>query len=570
MTSDLRALPSGTRLSDYKLERVLGHGGFGITYLAVDLSLDQKVAIKEYYPREFAVRDSTKTIHAAGNAEDKDNFSWGLERFREEAKTLARFSHPNVVAIRRLFEANGTSYIVMEFCEGEPLDKLIKREAPLSKGKLEAIFASLMDGLEHVHAAGVMHRDIKPANIFIRADGSPVLLDFGAARQALVSHSRSMTSLATAHYAAFEQYSTHGKQGAWTDIYGLAATLYHAATGEKPQDAPDRILEDTLEPIAERAAGQYSEHVLKAIDAGLAVRPEDRPQSIKKWQETIKQGDAKRSALGSDRFNSGKINWFRTSLKTQKLAGFCLGLVLLLSVVFSLLPKQDQDTGANSFEASMPGAVAQDKSSSSASERSPDPNFELDENAPETHNRPAQNATLLSGSISLDDYPRDALNDEEQGTSTATYVVNPDGKISSCSAFGATDRLNWQTCNLISSRFRYEPARDEQGNPVAERLVYVMAWRLMGPIRARQIAGTITSNDYPVEALNQRETGTSTAYFNITVDGRVRDCVASGATPLLDSTACNLITARFRFRPARDSAGKPITETKIQRITWSL
>lgn len=288
MTSDLRALPSGTRLSDYKLERVLGHGGFGITYLAVDLSLDQKVAIKEYYPREFAVRDSTKTIHAAGNAEDKDNFSWGLERFREEAKTLARFSHPNVVAIRRLFEANGTSYIVMEFCEGEPLDKLIKREAPLSKGKLEAIFASLMDGLEHVHAAGVMHRDIKPANIFIRADGSPVLLDFGAARQALVSHSRSMTSLATAHYAAFEQYSTHGKQGAWTDIYGLSATLYHAATGEKPQDAPDRILEDTLEPLAERAAGQYSENVLKAIDAGLAVRPEDRPQSIKKWRQYIK------------------------------------------------------------------------------------------------------------------------------------------------------------------------------------------------------------------------------------------------------------------------------------------
>ncbi len=287
MSSDLRALPTGTCLSDYRLERVLGHGGFGITYLATDLSLDQKVAIKEYYPREFAVRDSTKTIHATGSAEDRNNFAWGLDRFREEAKTLARFSHPNVVAVRRLFEANGTSYIVMDFCEGAPLDQIIKRDAPLSKAVVEVLFKSLLDGLEHVHAAGVMHRDIKPANIFIRADGSPVLLDFGAARQALVSHSRSMTSLATAHYAAFEQYSTHGKQGAWTDIYGLAATLYHAATGEKPKDSPDRILEDTLEPLASKAVGRYPRDFLRAIDAGLAVRPEHRPQSVKEWRAQL-------------------------------------------------------------------------------------------------------------------------------------------------------------------------------------------------------------------------------------------------------------------------------------------
>lgn len=287
MSSDLRGLPTGTRLSDYRLERVLGHGGFGITYLATDLSLDQKVAIKEYYPREFAVRDSTKTIHATGSGEDRDNFAWGLDRFREEAKTLARFSHPNVVAVRRLFEANGTSYIVMDFCEGAPLDQIIKRDAPLSKSVLEGLFMSLLDGLEHIHAAGVMHRDIKPANIFIRADGSPVLLDFGAARQALVSHSRSMTSLATAHYAAFEQYSTHGKQGAWTDIYGLAATLYHAATGEKPKDSPDRILEDTLEPLATKAAGRYARDFLRAIDAGMAVRPENRPQTVREWRSLL-------------------------------------------------------------------------------------------------------------------------------------------------------------------------------------------------------------------------------------------------------------------------------------------
>lgn len=284
---DLRALPKGTRVSDYRLESVLGHGGFGITYLATDLLLNQRVAIKEYYPREFAVRDRSKTVRASGNADDRDNFVWGLERFREEARTLARFSHPNVVAVRRLFEANGTSYIVMDFCEGEPLDQVIRRDAPLPASQLERLFSALLDGLEHVHAAGVMHRDLKPANIFIRADGSPVLLDFGAARQALVNHSQSMTSLATAHYAAFEQYSTNGKQGPWTDIYGLAATCYHAATGEKPMDAPDRILEDKLQPLVVKAAGRYRRDFLLAIDAGLAVRPEDRPQSIDSWRRQL-------------------------------------------------------------------------------------------------------------------------------------------------------------------------------------------------------------------------------------------------------------------------------------------
>lgn len=285
VNTDARALPKGTQLSDYRLEHVLGHGGFGITYLATDLSLNKKVAIKEYYPREIAVRNRTKAVHPTGSAEDRDNFSWGLERFGEEARTLARFSHQNVVAVRRLFEANGTSYIVMDFCEGEPLSQIIRRDAPLPQGQLEGLFSSLLDALEHVHSAGVMHRDVKPANIFIRADGSPILLDFGAARQALVNHSQSMTSLATAHYAAFEQYSTHGDQGAWTDIYGLAATCYHAATGVKPFDAPDRILDDKLEPLITKAAGQYTHEFLRAIDAGLAVRPKDRPQTIGEWRD---------------------------------------------------------------------------------------------------------------------------------------------------------------------------------------------------------------------------------------------------------------------------------------------
>ena len=285
--ADLRTLPVGQILSDYRIEGVLGQGGFGITYLATDTNLGRKVAIKEYYPREYATRDSTLTIRAAGNDEDRETFKWGLSRFLEEARILARFEHPNIIAVRRFFEGNGTAYLVMDYCDGEPLDEIIKRDGPLSKERLDLILLPLLDGLEQIHGTNFLHRDIKPANIFIRRDGSPVLLDFGAARQETGNHSRSVTSLATAGYAAVEQYSTRGKQGPWTDIYGLGATLYRAVTGEKPQESTDRMLEDTLEPAADKARGRYSASLLAAIDAAMSVRPVQRPQSVAKWREML-------------------------------------------------------------------------------------------------------------------------------------------------------------------------------------------------------------------------------------------------------------------------------------------
>ena len=285
--TDLRALPVGLVLSDYSIEGILGQGGFGITYLATDTNLGRKVAIKEYYPLEYATRNSTLTIRAAGNAEDHETFKWGLTRFLEEARILARFEHTNIVAVRRFFEANGTAYLVMDYCDGEPLDEVIKRNGPLSKEQLERILLPLLDGLEEIHGTNFLHRDIKPANIFIRRDGSPVLLDFGAARQETGNHSRSVTSLATAGYAAVEQYSARGKQGPWTDIYGLGATLYRAVTGEKPQESTDRMLEDTLEPAADKGRGRYPVSLLAAIDAAMAVRPEQRLQSVAQWRQMI-------------------------------------------------------------------------------------------------------------------------------------------------------------------------------------------------------------------------------------------------------------------------------------------
>jgi formylglycine-generating enzyme required for sulfatase activity len=280
MANDLRSLPIGQVISGYRIEGILGQGGFGITYLATDTKLMRQVAVKEYYPREYAQRDSTMTIRAAGDADDKETFAWGLSRFLTEAQLLARFEHPNIIAVRRFFEANGTAYLVMDYCDGRPLDDIIKRDGPVSQDQLEKILYPLLSGLEQVHGTGFLHRDIKPANLFIRADGSPVLLDFGAAIRVSSQHTRGVTTMVADGYSPVEQYDSNGKQGPYTDIYGLAATLYRAVTGEKPQASTGRILNDTLEPAVKKARGRYAENLLAAIDAGMAVRPENRPQSV--------------------------------------------------------------------------------------------------------------------------------------------------------------------------------------------------------------------------------------------------------------------------------------------------
>ena len=285
--ADLRGLPVGQALSDYRIEGILGQGGFGITYLATDTNLNRKVAIKEYVPRDFAVRDGTLTIRASGNDEDRETFKWGLTRFLEEAKMLALFNHPNIVAVRRFFQANGTAYLVMDYCDGESLDAIIARGGPLSNAQLESMLFPLLNGLEEIHRTNFLHRDIKPANIYIRRDGSPMLLDFGAARAATGNHSRGVTTLIADGYSPIEQYSANGRQGPWTDIYSFGATLYRAVTGERPQDSPGRMVEDNLVPAARKAQGTYAVNILAAIDAAMSVRPEQRPQSVAQWRQMI-------------------------------------------------------------------------------------------------------------------------------------------------------------------------------------------------------------------------------------------------------------------------------------------
>jgi tRNA A-37 threonylcarbamoyl transferase component Bud32 len=289
------ALPGQHRLHWYVLERVLGQGGFGITYLARDTNLDQAVAIKEYLPVDVATRRTDASVRSR-TEDQNERYRWGLDRFIREARTLARFDHPNIVRVLSVFEHNNTAYMVMRFEEGENLAALLERRRTLPEEELLRVVLPILDGLELVHNAGFIHRDIKPDNVHIRADGSPVLLDFGSARHAL-GHARTVTILVAPGYAPFEQYYSSGEnQGPWTDLYSLAATCYHAIAGIAPMDAISRskgILGSTREilvPAATLGSGRYSQGLLKAVDHALQFAEKDRPQSIAEWRKELAAG----------------------------------------------------------------------------------------------------------------------------------------------------------------------------------------------------------------------------------------------------------------------------------------
>ena len=283
------ALPQGTRIRDFEFHRVLGYGGFGITYLGWNIALDIPVAIKEYLPADLATREQDLSVVPQASQASSD-FQWGLERFLDEARILARFQHPNIVRVHHFFEAHSTAYIAMDYVEGEDLSAYLTRKGTLSESELKAILYPLLSALEVVHGADFLHRDIKPGNIVLRdVDGSPVLLDFGAARQAIGAKSRSVTSIVTPGYAPIEQYSSRGRQGPWTDIYALGGVCYRALTGQVPDDATDRVRNDPLIPVAQRCVGRASQEFLSAIDVALSVDEGDRPQSVGAWREALSE-----------------------------------------------------------------------------------------------------------------------------------------------------------------------------------------------------------------------------------------------------------------------------------------
>lgn len=314
-----RILRAGDLVQWYRIEEVLGRGGFGVTYLATDTNLDHRVAIKEYMPG-WAVERLADNSLAPLNDDVRRDFELGVANFLREARTLVKFRHPNIVRVMTVFEANNTAYLVMEYEEGEEFKAYVQRGDGIDEKSLQSLILHIADGLEQVHQTGYLHRDIKPVNLIIRKDGTPVLLDFGAARPT-DGEAAAHTAYVSAGYTPIEQYQEgEGMEvGPWTDIYALGATLYYAISGETPIGPTGRLAAmvnkspDPLKPARLVGKGRYSAPFLEAIDWALSFRPTGRPRDLSQWREAFEDSE--------DLRNEPEVPEYRTAPEPKNLRG---------------------------------------------------------------------------------------------------------------------------------------------------------------------------------------------------------------------------------------------------------
>jgi hypothetical protein len=331
MADQESTLAPGDVIAEYEIEKVLGSGSFGVTYLARDKHLSRRVAIKEYMPVVYARRGVDGTV-SSRNLDTSATFDWGLERFSEEARTLAQFNHPNIVRVLRLIQGlNGTAYIAMELLDGRNLESIVEQEGPLSPPRFLSVFRQLLDGCGSIHRIGILHRDIKPSNI-VMCDETPVLIDFGAARDLALQQKAGFSALVTDGFSPLEQYSREIAQTEATDIYALAATAYFLLTGRIPPPSAARSCGETMTPAVEAGAGLVPADVLKGIDWGLALRISERPKSIAEWRAKMPSLDLHPDSGADDRAPRGPGSLSRRGLL---LVGG--GLVLAGGAGFALL-----------------------------------------------------------------------------------------------------------------------------------------------------------------------------------------------------------------------------------------
>ncbi len=300
------ALQVGHHLADYVIESVLGFGGFGITYLARDSHLGAEVAIKEYMPREICGRiEETRVLPDPDVPNAIRDYQWGMKEFLREARNLVPFKHPNIVRVLRFMEENGTAYMVMEYERGESLSHYLKHKPGrhLDEKELLRIFLPVLNGLGEVHKAGMLHLDIKPDNIYLRVDHTPMLIDFGSARQAIAGADATQRITLTHGFAPIEQYPDKGEQGPWTDLYAIGASMYYSLFSRRPEVSINRyqtVLRhqaDPVTPAVKMGEGRYSRYLLECIDWALQIYPKDRPRSVLELQNGLmgKGGSMNRS-----------------------------------------------------------------------------------------------------------------------------------------------------------------------------------------------------------------------------------------------------------------------------------
>lgn len=322
--------PGTVLAGKYIVGRVIGYGGFGVTYIGYDGLLEKKIAIKEYLPSEFATRMPGQTEVTVYSGERTEQFYSGIDKFIEEARRLAQFKDvPGIVRIYDSFMENKTAYIIMEYLEGETLKSRLEREGKLDPDEALNIMMPILEALQEVHKIGIIHRDIAPDNIFLTKQGEVKILDFGAARYATTTHSKSLSVIIKQGYAPEEQYRSKGDQGPWTDVYACGATLYKMLTGMTPEDSMERAGKDTLQPPSKKGA-KISKNLDTAIMNAMNIRIEDRTQSAAEFKEELNSEEVRRRKAHARKMDIGRWPlWVKVS------AGIAAGIIVTVGILLA-------------------------------------------------------------------------------------------------------------------------------------------------------------------------------------------------------------------------------------------
>ncbi len=479
----IRALPTGTILNGkYILGKVLGEGGFGITYLAMDLNLQMPVAIKEYFPVGLASRDTSAGENTENvsviTGEKRRYYEYGIKSFSAEARNLARFQKTEgVISVKDFFLENNTAYLAMEYISGKTLKQYLEEiNTPLSEAETLRLIRPILDALVSVHAEGIIHRDVSPENIMLAKDGRVVLIDFGAARIATGAETKSLTVLLKHGYAPVEQYQTRGKQGPYTDIYAVCATIYRMLSGEKPEEAIDRMVDDKVIPL-ERKSGLHISHLVsEAVQKGLSVQSQDRYQTVQELIQSLYKDDfpsvqQKQEKAGIE--TSGYMNpqnqdqegteYRKKEWKSRTAAGVIIAVLSLcvLGAIFVLM-----DRGTNEVIQSDIGATIKEETGDSDEygEATPEEsgNDMPNETSPEKKTTDAVTDTQKQGET--EPVLTSKRMWEKDGTVYTVYDIHEPGYVSISGQYIDTmvvdgDRIYWrkttegeQQCSIISMK----------------------------------------------------------------------------------------------------------------------